>query len=118
MGAFQIIASVTIGVLLAWFASQAIIYALEPPEIRNYEAGRPVFDHPVPESYAKLVGQQLRKKIRADAILARTPWPDRLALTLVVFLTDPINLLLTALFSWFGYFLVSRLQDAWAKPVS
>jgi hypothetical protein len=44
---------------------------LEAPEIRNYEAGRPVFDHPVTETYAKVMQKQLEEKIQRDGILKR-----------------------------------------------
>lgn len=44
---------------------------LEAPEIRNYEAGRPVFDHPVTETYAEVIQKQLEEKIQRDGILKR-----------------------------------------------
>jgi hypothetical protein len=88
-----------IGMAVAWPISRMIKYALEPEEIRNYQPGKPLFTHPVPEAYAQMVGERLRRKLRDESIMQRFDdsysLPVRLGTRVIAFLIDPINLLMT-----------------------
>jgi hypothetical protein len=108
-----------VGLLLAWLTSASLRYMLEAPEIRNYEPGRPVFDHPVSETYAKIVTRQLNEKLIRESIISRSeannPVIVNLATRLVAFLLDPINLLFTLMFT-FAVRLVVRLVHRARAP--
>jgi hypothetical protein len=56
---------------LAWAASSALQYILEPREIRNFVDGQPLFDRPVTEAYARTVSQQLQEKLYRKSVMLR-----------------------------------------------
>lgn len=104
------------GAFLAWLASSAMMYALEPPEIRDYVPGHPVFSRPVTEGYDKLIIQDLNEKLDREAVMQRFENTHSLVVIALVraaaFLIDPINLCLVACFFWPLYLLLKRFSGA------
>jgi hypothetical protein len=97
-----------VGILLAQLTGAGLSYMLEAPEIRNYEAGRPIFDHPVTQSYAAIVKRQLAEKIERQSIIRRNLAQHFMITNLMLrslgFLLDPINLALTVIFTLLACF--------------
>jgi hypothetical protein len=113
-----IFASLLIGLVLARATSNALIYITEPPEIRNYQPGKPIpWTRPLPMSVAKSIVDEIARRQRQADIQAAVPpglgnYVLGLAADTVAFLIDPINLLLTAFFAWAAYFTFGRIFRA------
>lgn len=54
----QTLAGAVLGCLTTFVLSFALT-SLEPPEIKNYQPGKPVFTMPVTETYARVIQKQL-----------------------------------------------------------
>jgi hypothetical protein len=89
------------GLFLTWVASRGITEALTPHEVKNWEAGRPIFDRPVTEAYAKSIQHEiLAEKDRRD-IMSRTDPGIAAAITNLGLwlLSDPIKIILLIVFT-------------------
>lgn len=114
----ETVCALMIGLMLAWAASRALGYALEPPEIRNYVPGKPLFDRPVTEEYAREVSAELREKIDREGVIRRFDaahsFPVIVATDLLAFLLDPINLAMAIVFSLLARFAIRRFTTGLA----
>jgi hypothetical protein len=62
---------VLLGVCVAWAFSSLLSYQLEAPEVRNYVPGKPLFDKPRTEDYARAVSTAIKDKLNREAVLQR-----------------------------------------------
>jgi hypothetical protein len=53
--------AIVVGLLVAWGASSLISYGLEPHEMQNCKAGKPLFDRPMPDSVAARIAQECQE---------------------------------------------------------
>ena len=100
---------IVLGLLVAWGASSLISYGLEPHEMQNCKAGKPLFDRPMPESIAAEIAKECQEWRGRQFAVARYRGSGTalFAARFISFLVDPINLGLTAIFSWAAFAVLS-----------
>ena len=109
----QVAGAVAVAFGLTLAADAIIANAMEAPEIKNYWARRPVFDHPVSRGYAEAIQRQLAQQIELKARLARAgAWgsaPVQFAFRVAFVPLDPFNWLFLAAFGVPAYFALGRV---------
>jgi hypothetical protein len=117
----RVFVALVAGLLLAWLVSLGIRDALMEPEMRNCMEGKEVFFRPLPEGVAKIIAQECQDYRNRQAVIRRAdmngPWLVNTLIKVAAFLADPINLILTIIFSITSWFILKFLIRA-AKPVS
>ncbi|HEY5071491.1 MAG TPA: hypothetical protein VII63_05605 [Caulobacteraceae bacterium] len=98
------------GIAIAWPISLALTDALKPREVKNWEAGRPVFDRQLPQSVAEGLVQDIQRERRVRQIEARAPNEATIVMgRFLVSLPDPIDLAILA----FVTFVIAKLLPRW-----
>jgi len=105
--------SCIVALFFTWLISLCITESLKPHEVRNWETGKPIFDRPVTEEYAKSIKHQIENAMVRRDIISRRPPGIGAAITYfgLWLLTDPIKIALFIVFAVVSRKIFKRIES-------